>query len=130
EKEIPFAGAGDYEGIALAGNIAYVVRSDAKIYKVENWESDNPTVSEYDTPLTDDDNVEGLFYDKQDHRLLLAVKDGKKENADFKGIYAFDLATNRLDKEPVIKIDLNDPLLSKSGEKKKSKRFRPSEIGI
>lgn len=130
EKEIPFAGTGDYEGIALVENTVYVVRSDGKIYQVENWDGEKPEVSEFDTHLTEDDNVEGLVYDDRDNQLLLAVKDGDKKDENSKGIYAFDLDSKSMTKEPKFKIDLNDPLLSDGKEKKKSKRFRPSEIGI
>ena len=31
EKEIPFAGLGDYEGLAVNKNMAYVVRADGKL---------------------------------------------------------------------------------------------------
>jgi uncharacterized protein YjiK len=35
EKRIEFAGPGDYEGITVNGNTAYIVRADGRLYKVD-----------------------------------------------------------------------------------------------
>src|SRR5687767_14523227 len=48
EKEIPFAGKGDYEGIAMVKNIFYVLRSDGTVIEV----SENGKSKQHDTPLT------------------------------------------------------------------------------
>ena len=41
EKEISFAGFGDYEGITLVGDTAWVVRSDGRLYEVNNMKMEN-----------------------------------------------------------------------------------------
>jgi uncharacterized protein YjiK len=130
EKEIPFAGPGDYEGIAIAGSTAYVVQSDGKIYEVTEYQSAKPAVKEYTTPLTAKHNVEGLTYDRNNNRLLLAIKGEESENVDYKGVYAFDLKAKQLASSPVIKINLYDPVFNGAKGKKKSKVFQPSEIEI
>lgn len=127
EKEIPFAGPGDYEDISLIGNTAWVVRSDGKLYEKDI--SSSKQAKEYATPLTIEHNIEGLSYDKKNNRLLLAVKDGDKGSKDYKDIYAFDLAKKTLVAEPVIRIDVNNELLS-TGKGKKEKMMRPSAIEI
>mgnify|MGYP003577667834 CR=1 FL=1 len=63
EKEIPFAGSGDYEGIALKGNTAYVLRADGVLYEV-NMDGAQASLKEHKTVLTVEHNVEGLTYDK------------------------------------------------------------------
>ena len=128
ERKISFGAAGDYEGIAVNGNTAYVVRADGRLYEV-NIDSDKTSAKEYKTPLTVEHNVEGLFYDKNNNRLLLAAKDGEPGDKNYKGIYAFDLSNKKLAEEPVLKIDLKNDLLNKQ-DGKKNKPIAPSAIGI
>jgi uncharacterized protein YjiK len=128
-REIPFAGAGDYEGIAIAGTTAYIVRSDGMLYEVSNYEGAKHEVKEYKTLLTDH-NVEGLCYDKKNNRLLIAIKDKNPDNENYKGIYAFDLASKKMATTPVIKIDLTDPVFKEVDENKTKNIMRPSEIEI
>ena len=129
EKEIKFAGPGDYEGIAIDDKTAYVVRSDGNIFLIQNFDSSAPRISSYDTFLTEAQNVEGLCLDKKNKRLLLALKDKDLNNKDSKGVYSFDLSQKTLQETPAFILDLKDDLLSKSGSKL-SKRLRPSEIEI
>lgn len=129
EKEIRFAGAGDFEGLAMVGNTAWIVRSDGHLYEV-NISEGRPATKEYDTHLTADYNIEGLCYDAKNNRLLLAPKDGEPGNSDYKGIYAFDLATKKLAKEPVMKLNMTDERLLAGAKKKKKGPFMPSAITI
>lgn len=129
EKKIEFAGPGDYEGITVKGNTAYVVRADGRLYKVD-MNAGKSSVKEFKTNLTVEHNVEGVVFDGKNNRLLLAIKDEEPGNKDYKGIYAFDLANEKLNDEPVVKIDLNDPLLATGEKKKKKKAIMPSAIGI
>ncbi len=128
EKEIPFAGGGDYEGLTVNGSMAYVVRSDGKIYEVD-MNAGKSSVKEYDTPLTSAHNVEGIGFDKQRNRLLLAIKDNEPGDKKYKGIYAFNLVTKTMAKEPVLQINLDDKMLNTEGGKK-SKTIKPSALGI
>ncbi|MGV3656767.1 MAG: SdiA-regulated domain-containing protein [Chitinophagaceae bacterium] len=127
EKEIPFAGPGDYEGITLNGDTAYVVRADGHLYQVP-LNKGKKGVKELPTPLTVAHNVEGLFYDKDNNRLLLAIKDDEPGNKDYKGIYAFDLSGSGFNEIPVFKISNNEDIVQKEGKKKGV--LRPSAIAI
>ncbi|WP_298247891.1 SdiA-regulated domain-containing protein [uncultured Christiangramia sp.] len=129
KKEIKFAGPGDYEGIAIDDETAYVLRSDGTIFEIQEFQSSKPIVSKHNTFLTDDQNVEGLCLDKENNRLLLALKDKDLLKKDFKGVYSFVLSENKLLEQPFFELDLNDKLLSESGDKI-SKRLRPAEIEI
>lgn len=128
EKKISFAAPGDYEGLTLNGNTAYVVRADGVLYEV-NMDAGKTSTKEYNTPLTVDHNVEGLVYDKKHNRLLLAIKGDEPHTRDYKGIYAFDLTSKKLDREPVIRINLKHELLQ-AASGKKDKPFMPSALGI
>lgn len=131
EKEISFAGLGDYEGLTLVNQTAWVVRADGHLYEIDNIAAAKPVIKEYSTHLTIDQNIEGLCYDKKNDRLLLAVKDAEPGNKDYKGIYAFNLATRTMATEPVFKIDLLNATFN-SGKSKKGKvdAIMPSSIGI
>ncbi|WP_207432336.1 SdiA-regulated domain-containing protein [Sabulibacter ruber] len=130
DRQITFGAAGDYEGIALAGNTAYVVRSDGHLFEVADWQSEAFKISDYETPLTEANNVEGLTYDPKNKRLLLAIKGEEAGTSEYKGVYAFDLATKKLSEQPVFKLSLKDPMLSQTEQKKVSKVWQPSEIAI
>lgn len=125
-KEISFAKAGDYEGIAIVKNTAYIVRADGLLFEVNNYDG-KPAVKEYDTPLTVKQNVEGLCYDEQKNRLLLAIKDKEPTADDYKGIYAFDLSSKQLNAKPVLKIDLNNDIWSSVDKKNK---MQPSDLQV
>jgi uncharacterized protein YjiK len=128
EREIPFAGRGDYEGIALAGSTAYVVNSGGVIYEVLDIEDAEPKVKKYETYLNAQNDVEALCYDKANNRLLLAYKE-EEAGGSRKGIYLFDLRNKQLSKKAVFSIDLNNALFEKAGKKKKQ-GFKPSAIAI
>lgn len=135
-RQVAFGAAGDYEGIALAGNHAYVVRSDGKLFEITNIRTHKNKITEYATPLTAQNNVEGLAYDSKNNRLLLALKGEETNGSNYKGVYAFDLATMKLVAQPVFKLNLQDPMLVKQKQKKKkkantmSKAWQPSEIAV
>lgn len=130
EKQISFAGAGDYEGIAVAGNTAYVVQSDGRVYEVRDYQSGKPAVKQYTTPLTAKHNVEGLTYDEKNNRLLLAIKGAEPNNNDYKGVYAFDVKSYQMEATPVVKINLSDPIFNGIQEKKRKNILQPSEIEV
>ncbi|RYD57432.1 MAG: hypothetical protein EOP56_08990 [Sphingobacteriales bacterium] len=128
EREVSFAGDGDFEDIVLIGKVAYMLRSDGHIFEVNNIDITKPQVREYETPLTTKQNIEGLAYDKKNERLLATVKDKETGDNSYKGIYAFSLSTKKMQSAPVYKIKMDDPMFGK-GKKKKGGMF-PSAIAI
>jgi uncharacterized protein YjiK len=130
EKEIPFAGKGDYEGLTIVGENAWVLRADGTLFEVGNFRT-KPVVREFDTHLTVKQNPEGLCYDQRNNRLLVAIKDEEPGQPDYKGIYGFDLGKLKMAETPVVKIDLNDErLTSTKKSKKKDNSIKPSAIGV
>jgi len=112
ESIYDFGKDGDYEGIALAGQTAYVIRSDGKIFEVENFDSENKKVKEHKTPLSANNDTEGLTYDSFSNSLYIACKGSPSVEKDnhyegTKAIYQFSLEKMKLDKEPAFQIDLN-----------------------
>ena len=51
EKEIPFGGVGDYEGLAVVDKTVWVLRADGKLFEVSNLDAAKPAVKEYSTHL-------------------------------------------------------------------------------
>lgn len=132
EKEVPFGAPGDYEGLTLVNETAWVIRSDGHLFEVKGIDTEKPEVTEYSTPLTIEQNVEGLCYDKNNNRLLLAIKETEPGHADYKGIYGFDLGTRQMHAEPLFKIDLHHKIFTEQGAKNKGKNreIMPSAIAI
>lgn len=126
EKEIPFAPPGDYEDITVASNTAYIVRADGRLYEVP-MEGKKSDVKEYSTPLTVKHNVEGLFYDGANNRLLIAIKNNEPHTKDYKGIYAFNLQRNKFEEKAEYQINLKEDLLNNGSGKE---TFRPSGLAI
>lgn len=131
EKEIPFGGVGDYEGLAVVGETVWVLRADGKLFEVSNINAAKPSVKEYSTHLTIKQDSEGLCYDKKNNRLLIAIKGAELDTEDYKGIYAFNLASKKMDQQPVFKIDLlNEAFETNGSGKKKKGSINPSGIAI
>lgn len=129
-RQVPFAGPGDYEGIAVVGKTAWVIRADGVLYEIEDYTAARPKVSKHVTGLTQSQDVEGLTYDKKNNRLLLAIKGRESGGAGYKGIYAFHPKSQKMDKAPAYRIDLGDPVFSSAGGKKKEDAIQPSDLAV
>lgn len=130
EKEIPFAEPGDYEGLAIHQNTAYVVRSDGELFEIQDLLGEEPKVSGYQTFFDEGNNIEGIGIDAPNNRLLFTVKDKDPASTEYKGIYSFDLKRKRMSKEPVFTIRFDDPAFSGDAKKGTSKVISPSDIEI
>lgn len=129
-EEIPFAGNGDYEAIALNNKDLYIMQSDGLLYEVKDWRAINKIVSSHQTGFKASNNMESLTYSKKDRSLLTVPKD-KDANDDYKGVYKISLTSKTADlKNPTYKIEMNAEALSQFRDKKLHKTFSPSEIAI
>jgi hypothetical protein len=130
EKEIPFAPPGDYQGIAIMKDDAWVSTADGRLFEVSDYRSEKPVVKEYGTHLTIRHNAEGLCLDQKNKRLLVAIQGVDEGNNSYKGIYAFDLSVKRMGVNPPIKIDLKDSVFARQPGKKIQTVIQPSDINI
>lgn len=130
EKEISFGASGDYEELAVVGETIWVLRSDGKLFEVNKMNTSKPSVNEYSTQLTIKQDCEGLCYDKKNNRLLIAIKGAEPNTDNYKGIYAFDLSSKKMDQQPVFKIDLQNKVFGNGSDKKKRNTINPSGISI
>jgi len=130
-SEIEFAGAGDYEGIAIVKTDAYVLRSDGMLYEISNFQDKSKKVSEYKLKLPKlIQNFEGLCYDVKSNRLLIAPRTFDSDNTSMKGIYAFNLSDKRFSDKLIYSIDLTNPVFDAVKKTGKKEAFIPSEIAI
>lgn len=146
EKQYTFHLDGDYEGITRVGQNMYVLRSDGTLFEINDYESENFQLESYDTGIPANNN-EGLCYDPDNNRLLIASKgkvDKGPEYKDKREIYSFDLQLKTMSAEPVFDFDLqtiktfaqNQKVNIPARSKKKGKKTEPvikfmtSDIGI
>ncbi len=109
-NEVKFWDSGDYEGVEMVENEVFVVKSTGTLYRIK---SEGKEVEKYNFFLDQENDVEGLAYDKANNRLLLAckAKAGQGENLKTKkGIYSFDLKHLRLEPEPAFTVSQQDVL--------------------
>lgn len=137
---------GDYEGIARVGSAMYVLRSDGTLFEIKDYDSFSFQLDSFDTGIPANNN-EGLCYDADNNRLLIACKGKIDKGPEFKDkrvIYSFDLQSKTMSIEPVFDFDLeiikafaqNQKINLPTRNKKKGKiaepviKFMTSDIGI
>ncbi|WP_431134138.1 SdiA-regulated domain-containing protein [Psychroserpens mesophilus] len=126
----PFAHSGDYEGIAIVKNDAFVMRSDGLLYHIINYKSENRTVTEIQTNFSSDNDIESLGFDLDNNRLLTAPKEKDLGNDNYKSIYEISLSNEKLETRPLVKIDLRNDKLKPFQHKNIHKTLNPSDIAI
>ena len=97
-EEIDFGKDGDYEGIAVEGLTAYVLRSDGDVYQVANFRT-SPQTEKHENPLDDGNDTEGLAYDPVSKNLLIACKaTGRmKHQPDSKAVLVYQFSSSSPD---------------------------------
>ena len=109
ERKIDFEDDGDYEGIEIVGQDAWVLKSNGTLFKVADYlKEGTPYVRKYATELTGKNDAEGLGYDPIGNNLLIACKGhpfvDEKRGKEFKAIYNFSLDQKKLDLNPLFLI--------------------------
>ena len=108
-RQKEFYTKGDYEGIARSGDTIYVLRSDGVLYEIADFKSDDIIVNPFKTEIPSKDN-EGLCYDGESNRLLIACKEntGKGDlSKDNRYIFGFDMISKSLMLEPAFTFDID-----------------------
>lgn len=139
EQTIRFSDPGDYEGIASDGEKIYVAESNGDLYKFEL--DDNGEMikhKKYKTQLNKDNDVEGLVYDQELDRLLVACKgdagiNGKDEKG--RSVFYFDLDDKEIKSKAAFNISkegIKDYLETHKDFEYEANRinFRPSGIAL
>jgi uncharacterized protein YjiK len=117
---------GDFEDIAIVGDLFYLVQSNGTIVEFREGENEKEVAyQEYETPLKSKNDVEGLCYDEATNALLLLCKadPGKGYDNSLRAVYSFPLATKQLDPKPRFLISADEVMKQTGG-----KAFNPSAI--
>jgi hypothetical protein len=144
-RQMRFAPKGDYEGLTSVDSRLFVLRSDGLLYELSgDWKS--PTVKTHTLRIPTSNN-EGLCFDRERERLLVAPKSRLGKGSEFKdtrAIFAFDLRKMELLTDPTfyVSVDAIREYAQSQGravpEKQKKKgggvrsalRFMPSSIAV
>ena len=107
-RQYDFFAKGDFEGVEIVGNKAFVVKSNGDIYHIENMGEKNQELKIIETRLNKTANIEGLTFDKANNRLLLAAKGKMEKDSKFsRCVYSYNLKTEKLDDKPVFILDFD-----------------------
>lgn len=109
-----FSADGDYEGLACKQDLVYALRADGVLFKISGLAQTNQDslyTKVVDTNLGEINETEGLAYDQQQDRLLIACKQsaliGKKEHSQ-RGIYEYRFVDDSFNVDPVVLLDRKD----------------------
>jgi uncharacterized protein len=90
-EEIAFGDKGEFKGLAFNRGYFYLLRNDGCILAIHEKGAKDYAIAAYETPLRESDNLQGLYIDTLNARLLIDVQAEKLEDDDKNGMYAFDL---------------------------------------
>jgi len=130
EMEINFGDDGDYEGIEIIENDAWVLKSNGMLYEVPDYlENAESIVKKHKTALSGKNDTEGLAYDPVSNNLLIACKENpfldERKGKGIKAFYSFNPETKQIDIEPFLLINLDT-----IGYYKGDVSFKPSGIAV
>lgn len=134
-QKVKFGKNLDYEGLARAANgRIYVLEGDGDIFEIDSLVGESVESKKYETPLTYQQDAEGIAFDHIDDCLLVALKEAKEESKEAgeglkRLIYSFDLKDNRMSDQPLYFIDQLE-LGRLIYQKEKSYEFKPSGIAV
>jgi hypothetical protein len=130
EQHHPFWKNGDYEDVVVDGKTAYVLKSNGTIYELSNYLSKHSKMQKMGTPLCKGNDVEGMTLINRNELWLACKGDaGICEKKDgIKAVYAFSLATKKLNKHAVIEVVVDS--LHGRTSLKRLRSFSPSGIAL
>lgn len=105
EKKIKWGKKGDYEGVSVLEETAYVLKSNGNIYRIKDYQSPQPLVAEIETALDSDCDAEGLTFLPGKNSLLIACKEGGSHS---RSIHELGLEEGILKEEPYLEMDFSE----------------------
>lgn len=130
EKTVPFVETDkdkvDIEDVTIVNNVVYALWSHGALFKITDWQN-KPQVEKIKTPLSKDNNTEGLCFDPVTKQLLISCKDSSGTGEDSaKAVYSFNIEQSKLSEKPFMIIHPQD-FKSITGN---DLSFNPSAIAV
>ena len=146
-RHIRFAGNGDFEGVTLAGDQVWAMRSDAKLYTFSAAPGDDADDDKWTPELPEGGDYESLAWQKSTGRLLIAAKEPVAGDGDARDRERFIFSLDPADPDSFstwLKLDLRQieaylqthaeaeglESLRESFDASKKKSFQPSDMAI
>ena len=143
-NEFAFDSLGDFEGLSFTGQSLFILRSDGRLteWKDFNLKNGGGEITHDKLALQSKDN-EGLCFDRQNKRLLIAAKSKPEASSEKSAryVYSYDLSSRQLSVDKNYSINTEElgvkakefgargwPVNAKG--KSKSFNFRPSSLAI
>lgn len=129
-KRYKFSGPGDYEGLTFINGSLWVIESNGELFNIKNIKGKEEEADEIQLDFEYRNNIEGIAANTNGE-LWLSVKEKNLDNrGDYKGVYAFDPKNNSLKREPVLKINYDDPKFDVLRTENPRKLIRPSDLAF
>lgn len=110
-REIEFWDEGDYEGIEVVGNDAYVIKSSGTMYYIADFAADSAVTVKIKSFLNKENDVEGLAHCANRNCLFVGCK-GKSVEGEYskrkKAVFQFDISNSTMVNEPAYLLTLPD----------------------
>lgn len=127
-NEIPFAGKGDYEGIAIKDQTAYVVSGDGELFVVEDFMR-TPRTKKISLNLLGGQESEAICFDPIRKSLLLAFKDHDKTTR-FPAFYTISFRNDSLVDSLLMPADFHTEALRKKEQSHYKRYWEPADIAV
>lgn len=116
---------GDFEDITYVDGFFYIITSEGDIYRFREGKNEEEMLYAYfQTPLSGENDVEGLCFDPTTNALIVACKEEPGNDLkDVRAFYSFSLQTLELKPEPSFVISLDNVTTIKDKDS-----FKPSGI--
>lgn len=134
-RRVKFHKGGDYEGIEILDQVAYVIKSNGDLFRIPLNQGDKPKVDKIDTPFTSKNNIEGLGFDPKSGNLLIACKNnvglGNKKLAG-KAVYSYHPTLETVNKTALLTINKKDLKMfaKKMNHEDRKLNIEPSAIAL
>lgn len=129
-NRVMFKEKGDFEGIEMVGDTVYCIKSDGDLYKIFDWaKGGTPSMSMVKLGFENND-IEGLCYDRQRKALLIAAKEDPERSVK-RSVWSYSIATGQLNPTPVYSVDpaAVDQLVNNNDDNKQ-RYFSTSGIAV
>jgi uncharacterized protein YjiK len=122
-----YAPGADFEDLVLVDSTFYVLQSNGNLLSYKFFTSDSVTVKTYNSPIPGKNEFEILYWDREQHQLIMLCKDCEADNKNSLRSWAFDLTALTFLPDPAYIIDVRQ--IEDLMQEKKVK-FKPSAAAI